>query len=422
VTVLGLGRHGGGVGAARYLARAGAIVTVSDAANATALAESLAQLQGVPVARWSLAGHLHRDVDESDLVIVNPAIPPGHPLLERAAERGVSLGSEIELFLRACPATVIGVTGSAGKSTTAAMTAALCTAAGRRTWLGGNFGGSLLDELPRIGQHDTVVLELSSFQLARLADDAPWPERAVVTSYAPNHLDWHGSESHYRSSKQRLLRRLPAAGAAVLNPHDAEVRGWAPLVAGRMLPTVDLAALPMLAVPGEHNRHNALCAWAAAQVEPELAARTLAQFSGLAHRMERVGQVQGRVFYNDSKATTPQATLAALASLEGPLWLLAGGSDKGCSWEPLGRAIAARCRGAALYGATRHQLRAAIRQHDTGFAAQEFARLDEALAWTWRCSGPGDAILLSPACASFDQYRDYAERGASFAALVRALR
>ena len=204
-TVMGLGRHGGGVGAARYLAEQGARVTVTDLADADALADSLDELAGAGIERFHLGGHREADFTEADLVVVNPAVRPDNPFVELARTAGARITSEIELFLDACPAPVIGVTGTTGKSTTAAMIAAALDAAGRRSWLGGNIGRSLLADLPRIRSDDWVVLELSSFQLHWLGENVRWPRLAVLTNFAPNHLDWHGSVEHYRQSKQRLL-------------------------------------------------------------------------------------------------------------------------------------------------------------------------------------------------------------------------
>ncbi|HEV3023111.1 MAG TPA: Mur ligase family protein, partial [Pirellulales bacterium] len=264
VTLLGLGRHGGGIAAARWLARQGAIVTVTDLADQTALADSLALLADVPIARYRLGGHDERDVRKAELVVVNPAVRLDNPYVKLAAQSGAAFTSEIELFLRRCRGHVVGVTGSNGKSTTAAMIAEILSAAGRRVWLGGNIGRSLLDDLVPIGQDDWVVLELSSFQLSWLADDARWPETAVITNCTPNHLDWHGSFDHYASAKQRLLLRQPPDGLAVLNPLDPLVGRWAPLARGRCVTVLDECLVAQLAVPGEHNRVNAALAASAA--------------------------------------------------------------------------------------------------------------------------------------------------------------
>ena len=217
VTILGLGRHGGGVAAARYLRWAGAEVTVTDLADEQALGESVAQLGDVAIEKFSLGRHHEEDFRSAEMVVVNPAVKPGNRFVQMARQAGAKITSETELFLDACRGKVIGVTGTVGKSTTAAMTAALLQAGGRRTWLGGNIGHSLLADLPQIREDHFVVLELSSFQLHWLGDEARWPSMAVVTNCLPNHLDWHDTWEHYVEAKQRLIRRMPAHGVAVLN-------------------------------------------------------------------------------------------------------------------------------------------------------------------------------------------------------------
>ncbi|HEV3415653.1 MAG TPA: UDP-N-acetylmuramoyl-L-alanine--D-glutamate ligase [Pirellulales bacterium] len=396
-TVMGLGRHGGGAVAARYLAEQGAIVTVTDLADAAALADSLEALAGLPIGRFHLGGHHESDFANVDLVVVNPAVRPANPLIEIARQSGAQVTSEIEMFLAACPAPVIGVTGTNGKSTTAAMTAAIINAAGRRAWLGGNIGRSLLADLPQIRPDDWIVLELSSFQLYWLGDAVRWPQVAVLTNLAPNHLDWHGSVAHYRQSKQRLLDR----GRPVQPWGDADI--------------------PPLRILGRHNRANAALAAAAATLagaDRESAVRGLSEFSGLPHRLMLVAEIEGRQFFNDSKSTTPEAAIAALSAMDRPTLVLLGGSDKQVEFSPLVAAVGRQARGAALFGATGNLLDNLFSVEAPHLRRQRTERLDDALAWCWSQSSPGEAILLSPACASLDQFHDYADRGETFARLV----
>ncbi len=336
---------------------------------------------------------------------------------------------------------MIGVTGSNGKSTTAAMTAAILKAAGVRAWLGGNIGGSLLDELDEIRGKDWVVLELSSFQLWHLAPDVPMPKVAVVTGCRPNHLDWHESYADYVAAKQRILTGQTAADVAVLNPFDAEVSSWGRLVRGRQVPLVPPDALPPLLLPGQHNLLNAACAAAAAAVavapasEPrglsprfpgattDLSSplRGLETFAGLPQRLEWFAVVDGRRFYNDSAATTPESTVAALEALDRPPWLLAGGADKGCDFGPLVKAIARRTRGVALFGAVAGMLQGRIAAEDPRLPCVAVGAMAEALQWCWDRSQVEDRILLSPACSSHDQFCNFRQRGEQFVALVSAL-
>jgi len=422
VTVMGLGRHGGGVAAARYLAECGAIVTVTDQADADSLRESLVALSGSPIADVFVGGHRAEDFQSAEILVVNPAVRLDHPLVRLAAAAGAQLTSEIVLFADACPAKIVGVTGSNGKSTTAAMTAAILERDGRRTWLGGNLGGSLLSELPKMTADDWVVLELSSFQLTRWPREARYPEVAVITNCTPNHLDWHDTFADYAQAKQRLLAGQHVDSIAVLNCSCPQVATWKHLVRGKLSEPIASEQIPKLAIPGEHNRQNARLAAAAARAigcSSDAMQRALAEYRGLPHRLEFVGEVAGLQFYNDSQATTPESTIAALRSFDEPTWLLAGGYDKGCDLAPLAREIAARACGAALYGSVRAKLHALVRSAFPRGEVTQCETLAEGFAWCVARAGAGDAIVLSPACASFDQFRDYADRAECFKRLVR---
>ncbi|HEX4148691.1 MAG TPA: Mur ligase family protein, partial [Pirellulales bacterium] len=330
--------------------------------------------------------------------------------------------SEIELFLNACPARVAGVTGSNGKSSTATMLARILESAGFQTWLGGNLGGSLLADLPRMRAEDIVVLELSSFQLHWLTKAARLPEVAIVTNCTPNHLDWHPGWEHYVTAKQRLLGRPDQC--VVLNAADGEVRSWQRLAPGRTVLAEVEPAGPAPGVLGLHQRQNAACAAAAARIlgcSAAAIADGLQRFRGLPHRLELVMNSGGRAFYNDSKSTTPEATVAALAAMNRPVWLLAGGYDKGVDFSALSQAIVTRARGAVFYGATAAALGRATAEISPGFVVDVVSTLDEAVARAATLAVAGEAVLLSPACASFDQFWDFHQRGQRFVELVRSL-
>jgi len=424
VTVMGLGRHGGGVAAARWLAAQGAIVTVTDLADERALADSLTALRGAAVARYQWGGHRERDFREADMVVVNPAVRPRDRWVELAAAAGAKITSEIELFLNRCPGRVVGVTGSNGKSTTAAMTAAMLAADGRRVWLGGNIGRSLLGELESIGADDWIVLELSSFQLHWLSAQARLPEAAIVVNCTANHLDWHASWPDYVAAKQRLLAEQVPGGVAVVNDRDPETARWGSLVRGRLTKPWDDACIPPLGVPGDHNRTNAGGAAAAAEAlgcAPQAIARALREFRGLPHRLELVAEIAGRKFYNDSMATTPESVVAAVNALGPRVWFLVGGYDKGVDYRAMIARLAGGARGAAFYGAVRDKLAELMSQQDGACLHETRATLADALDWCWERSQPGDAIVLSPGCASYDQFRDYRHRAQAFVEAARAL-
>lgn len=421
---MGLGHFGGGVAAARWLARQGAIVTVTDLSSEEALADSLRTLKNVAIAAYHLGGHREDDFRHTDLVVVNPAVRPENPFLEIARASGVPVRCEAELFLESCSAHVIGITGTNGKSTTSAMTAAILRAEGRRVHLGGNIGRSLLDQCDQIAAEDWVVLEISSFQLHYLHAGSRFPEVAVVTNFVPNHLDWHGSVANYAADKQRILTCQREDGLAVLNTFDREVAGWAPLVRGRPLPPVSPEGLPHLSVVGHHNRINAACAAAAARgigCRKESIREGLLSCPPLPDRLELVAVVEGRKFFNDSASTTPESTIAALEAIRAPLWLLAGGSDKGVDFGAMCEHIAENASGVALYGAVAEALREKITQHRSNFPCTAVTTLDEAVRWCWLHSRSGESIVLSPACASRDQFQNYRARGAHFTGLVRAM-
>lgn len=429
-TVMGLGHFGGGLAVANWLVGQGATVTVTDMADEATLAEPLAELNAAArrmIGSLRVGGHHEDDFRHAELVVVNPAVRPGNRFVRIARESGAQITSELELFIEHCPAHLIGVTGSNGKSTTAAMIAAILTSAGRRCWLGGNLGGSLLPELYTIHKGDWVVLEISSFQLWRLSPGVPMPEIAVITGCSPNHLDWHADYADYLATKQQFLLRQTPQDAAVLNSYDAEVAGWQPLVRGECLPPLPLKKLPPLSVPGRHNRINAACAVAAAFKAgcgwPAIK-RGLARFAGLPDRLELVATVDGRSFYNDSAATTPESTIAALEALaetDKPVWLLAGGKNKGLDFADLAAAVAEKAHGAAFFGSVGPLLYDWVSARAPELPCTTTDTLDEAFDWCWQRSHPGDVVLLSPACSSVDQFQNYRRRAKRFVELVRTL-
>jgi UDP-N-acetylmuramoylalanine--D-glutamate ligase len=421
VTIMGLGHFGGGVAAARWLAQQGASVTVTDMADENALADALPRLADVPIAALHLGGHREEDFRSADLIVINPAVRPTSPWLDIAHRSGARLRTELELFMEHCPATIVGVTGSNGKSTTAAMIASILKSAGQQTFLGGNIGVSLLEQLPVIRRNNWVVLEISSFQLWHFSPDAKMPHVAVITGCSPNHLDWHTNFADYAAAKQRILTGQTSDDFAVLNSFAPEIAAWSRFIRGQAIPLPDINNLPPLPIPGRHNQTNAACAAAAATAigcEREAIQRGLELFSPLPQRLERFAEIEGRFFYNDSTATTPESTIAALQALDRPLWLLAGGKSKGFDFSPLASEIVHRTQGAAFFGATANEFLVQTTIHRKNFPCITVRTMAEALRWCWRQSRPGDAIVLSPACASTDQFRNFQDRGQQFADLV----
>ena len=364
VLVMGLGRFGGGVGVTQWLAKQGACATVTDMAPADTLQASLAQIKDLPVT-LRLGEHREDDFRNTELVVASPAVPFESPYLKIATDSGVPVTSEICLFAERCPAKVVGITGSVGKSTSSAMTHHILDMAAKkglgwwkRAWLGGNIGKSLLESLEVIGSDDIVVLELSSFQLEYLGQLGWSPHVAVLTNLAPNHLDRHGTFANYAAAKLNIVRRQdPAADHVIICDEDAPLREqivalfgdlhlvWRYRVSKSGLPEVlrefadepsphDVTATwegfqPPL--PGRHNILNAAAGYAAGLalgLQKTSFAGLLDGFKGLPHRLEFVREVAGVRYYNDSKATTPEAARKAFESFDGNVVGIVGFEDR----------------------------------------------------------------------------------------------
>lgn len=460
VTIMGLGLFGGGAGAARHFAEAGHDVTVTDLRCEGALAPAIASLTDLEM-RYVLGRHDEADFHSCDLLVVNPAVRPGDRLVELARSSGARVTTEFELGLEECAkrsARVIAVTGTNGKTTTAGMLASVVVAHDPRKRTGGNIGGSLLAAAKDIPEGAPLILEVSSFQLSRLGS-FPGLEVAVVTNLAPNHLDWHPTLDHYYAAKRRLVDLLPEHGTAVVNCDDETLRAWgegaSPFTVwfsgqgevpadgawasdGRMLfrrgcEEGEFARLEELPLRGPHDVENALAAAAAAlafRLPVKVIGKGLGAFRHEAHRMQLVAEARGVRFIDDSACTTPESAVAALVSTREPVALIAGGSDKGCDFAELGREIAERGAFAALVGAAGRRIGDAVRAAADPLAgsARTTTRVEEAASFEDAFARAvaavvregGGTVLLSPAAASLDEFRNYRERGARFAELARA--
>ncbi len=425
--VMGLGRFGGGVGVARYLARCGAKVTVTDRLDEAALRDSIEKLADLPI-DLHLGGHVEKHFTDADLIVVNPAVDPrDNPYLAAARQAGARLSSEIGLFIDAACAgpgrlRTIGVTGTAGKSTTAAMIGHILHSSRRhhrtnapRVWVGGNIGRSLLNELDAIGHDDWIVLELSSFMLESIDD---WsPHLAVVTNIAPNHLDRHGHMAAYVRAKQTILRHQRHDDRTVLG---AGVHDWR-FVTPAVCVCEDEPLDTPLAVPGEHNRLNARLAVAACDalgVPRPVAAEALRDFAGLPHRLQLVAARDGVGFCNDSKATTPAAAMLAIDSFPaGCVHAILGGADKRVDLAALAEHAARRCAGIYTLGQTGDAIADAAGH---GAKVHRCGTLECAVNTAAARARRGEVVLLSPGCASWDQFDHYEQRGERFVELVAA--
>jgi UDP-N-acetylmuramoylalanine--D-glutamate ligase len=453
ILVLGLGVTG--LSMARWLHARSATVSVADSRAAPPNVDTLqAELPGVPVVTGPFRAETFRGID---MLAVSPGVPLSDPYIRRAMAAGVPAVGDIELFalgldelaaVRGVPRpAILAITGSNGKSTVTEMTGAACRTAGWETLVAGNIGLPVLDALARIeiGAHpmpQAVVLELSSFQLETTASLRP--DAAVVLNVSEDHLDRYEGMAEYAAAKARVF---VGAGIVVVNRQDDWTTGMVPAGAQAWTFGLDRAPGPRhwgllrhggrdwiaegerpvlepatLRVAGLHNAANAMAtlALAAAAGVPENAVvQALRAFAGLAHRVEFVAEVDGCRYYDDSKGTNVGATVAALAGLPQPVVLIAGGDGKGQDFTPLAAVAAARARAVVLIG--RDAPRIAEVLASVGVPVVKAADMDDAVRRAAAAARPGDAVLLSPACASFDMFRNYEHRAEVFRAAVARL-
>jgi len=453
VTLMGLGTHAGGLGVARYLTGQGAEVTVTDMRPPEALAEPLAVLACLPI-QFVLGGHQERDFtpQRTDLIVRNPGVPRRAPLLELARSHGIPIEMEMSLFFRACPAPIIGITGTKGKTTVSTLAGELLRQAFPDVVVAGNMGVSALEQLPRLHPEAPVVIELSSWQLEALIEHGLAPRIAVLTLIAEDHLNTYDGFADYAATKRGITRHQRPGDWLVVNRDDPEAWRAAGETAATVVPFGEgdygddgawLTAEGLLwrrrseetrwprpasaALVGRHGARNALAALAVAMlsgVNPDTIGRDLAAFRGVRDRMETVADLDRVTYINDTTATAPAATVAALDALSqsaGQVHLLAGGADKGLDPSPL--AEAAACHQARVYlfaGSATPALELALRTR--GLTPRgPFAGMMEAVAAARYEAKPGDTILLSPGCASFGLFRDEFDRGDRFREAVSAL-
>ena len=425
VTVAGLGRFGGGIAVARWLVDHGAKVLVTDQAPPEKLRESVQKLDGLPV-EFRLGEQREADFTGADLVVASPAISPSSPYLRAARGAGVPVTTEIKLFVERCPATVVGVTGTKGKSTSTAMLGEILRTQ-FRTWVGGNIGRSLLADLGEIDKTHLVVLELSSFMLEYLGDMRWSPHIALVTIVTRDHTEWHGSEQAYVEAKKNVVRYQRPDDFAVLCAEDAGSMSFAAATRARVMPYGIAGQRQFeLRVPGRHNQLNAQGAFAAAEllgVTWEQARAALRDFRGLPHRLQLVHESQSGVrYYNDSIATVPEAAVAALESFPPKRVIqVVGGYDKGLPLTAMCNALVERAKAVLCIGATGKQVAEVMAQaaHQGGAAVYDCGDLPTAMKMARSVAAPGDVVLLSTGCASFDQFTNFEERGETFARLAR---
>ncbi|MBT9154602.1 MAG: UDP-N-acetylmuramoylalanine--D-glutamate ligase [Firmicutes bacterium] len=446
--VLGLGLRSG-VPLVRFLLKEGAHVTALDKRQAQDMPEVLALLEGLEV-ELRLGEDYLADLKGFDLIFKTPVMRPDLPELSAAVANGAIVTSEIELFCELCPVPITAVTGSDGKTTTTSLIAAVFREAGAHTYLGGNIGNSLIEQVEKIEGGDRVVLELSSFQLMPMRQS---PHVAVITNISPNHLDVHKSYEEYIAAKANIWRYQQPNDVVILNYDDVLTRNMAASAPGRAVFFSRLSELAEgvfwreghliarwqgreericqaadLKLRGVHNQENIAAAAAACLVQDvpvSVIAKAVTEFATVEHRLELVRELNGVKYYNDSIASSPTRTIAGLAAIGGDIVLIAGGSDKQVPFDELARVIVERVRAVALIGKTAQKIsqEISLAEHQSGRHVKSaiLPSLAAAVEWCQTQTLPGSSVMLSPACASFDMFRDFEDRGRQFKAIVRSL-
>ncbi len=450
VAVLGFARQGKAL--ARWLPTIGARVRVSDGKSAEQLKLNPAEY---PSVEFVLGGHPPELLDGLDVLCISGGVPLDLPIVLEAVKRGIRITNDAQLFMERCPAPIIGITGSAGKTTTTTLTGMIMKESGFKTWVGGNIGDVLLDVLPQISRDDRVVMELSSFQLEIMTLSPPI---AAVLNVTPNHLDRHGTMENYLNAKaqildhqvftdgqtdtavlgwddpgshaleDRVVGRLCWFSATSMVGNGAFAAGRRLILVGDSSPDGDphvIIERDDIPLRGEHNVLNVLAASAitgAAGASLEAMQHVIRDFTGVPHRLEIVRLCEGVTYVNDSIATAPERVAAALKSFTEPLILLLGGRDKKLPWDEMIVMALARSRHIVVFGEAAPMIKSVIARVDPLFSAvTQVDTLDAAVACARDTAHRGDVVLLSPGGTSYDAYVDFAERGEHFRKLVNAI-
>ncbi|MFZ3151999.1 MAG: UDP-N-acetylmuramoyl-L-alanine--D-glutamate ligase [Anaerolineaceae bacterium] len=454
VIVMGAARQG--LALSRYLAAHGAEVVLTDSRPELALSTEIASLQDTRI-QLSLGGHPFELLDGAALVCLSGGVSPTISFVQEALQRGIKLSNDSQIFLEACPGNVIGITGSAGKTTTTALVGLMAQKylemknSPYKAWVGGNIGNSLIEQVDEMNEDDLVILELSSFQLELMTRS---PQIAAILNITPNHLDRHASLQVYSAAKANIVLHQHQGDIAILNRDDpgswglleqlktdlisfgfkrpeADMNGtyldrdsiWLQISRQqlKMLPT------EWIQLRGKHNIANVLAACAiAAGASLALPAIQTAveEFTGVPHRLEFVRTYQGADWYNDSIATAPERTLAAIESFDKPLVLLLGGRDKNLPWDKLASLVHQRISHVVLFGEAAELIGKAIgpvQKGQTLLSITCCATLQEAVRAAAKMVKEGDVVLLSPGGTSFDAFKDFEERGEYYRKWVNEL-
>ena len=441
VLVVGLGRSG--AAAAFFLQEHGSKVTVSDTRSEAQLQHEVAQLldRGISI---EAGRHGERTFRDQDLIVVSPGVPPDQPQLQHARTLGIPVIGEVELAFRFLQGKVLAITGSNGKTTTTTLVGEILSKAGKKTLVGGNIGTPVISLAGKSSAESLVVLEVSSFQLETIEQFRPWI--AAILNITPDHLDRHHTFEAYVAAKARIFENQASGDFGVLNADDAacvalekKVKGslyWfsrkQPVEQGAFLKGEQIIfrqngkEKPVLSrgditLKGLHNLENVLAAVTMTMLagcDPQQVRQAVSEFHAVEHRLELVNAVNGVTFYNDSKATNVDATIKALESFPGNIHIILGGKDKGSDYTVLVPLLRERVKAAYLIGAAAEKIRSQIQGSTTLVSA---GTLERAVHQAFEVAKPGDIVLLAPACASFDQFENYEQRGRIFKELVHGL-
>lgn len=451
IVILGAARQG--VSLARYMAAQSAVVTLNDLRPVEQMQSAQEALQGLPI-RWELGGHPLSILDGADLLCISGGVPLTNPLVIEAERRGLPISNDSQIFMEAVNCPVVGITGSAGKTTTTTLVGRMArygVTPPRKVWIGGNIGRPLIEFVDQMQPDDLVILELSSFQLEQMTIS---PSVSAVLNITPNHLDRHGTLEAYTAAKAHILTHQTAQNVAILNREDPGSWGLLPEIRGRLvsfglnapevgqtgtyrredrlflqIPEGQVELMPQsdILLRGEHNVTNVLAACAiawSASIPLDALRAGVSGFQGVAHRLEFVRELNGAKWYNDSIATAPERTMAAVRSFTEPLVLLLGGRDKKLPWEDLAEMIHERVDHVVLFGEAAGKISAAIGSVQPGrrpYSIHTCAGLADAVATAAEVAENGDVVLLSPGGTSYDEFHDFEERGERFQEWVNKL-
>ncbi|MBE0685637.1 MAG: UDP-N-acetylmuramoyl-L-alanine--D-glutamate ligase [Anaerolineaceae bacterium] len=451
VLVIGAARQG--LALARFLASHGAIITLNDGRPEQEIQSSKNQLNDLPI-RWVLGEHPLKLLNETNLVCVSGGVPLDIPLIVEAINQNIPLSNDSQIFMEIVPCPVIGITGSAGKTTTTSLLgdiAQKACAKDRKVWVGGNIGNPLINNVEEMSKNDFVILELSSFQLELMTIS---PHMAAIMNITPNHLDRHGTLEAYTAAKANILKHQTLKDFAILNRDDPGSYGLRHLVKGNLVSfgfspipeehngsyiendaiwvanhgkSEEICKLDEIKLRGKHNISNVLAASAISQVaglNKEAIKAAILEFEGVPHRLQFIRDWKGIRWINDSKATTPEGSMAAIEAFSEPIVLLLGGKDKNLPWKNLLQLVNQKVDHVILFGDAAEKIHSYIKEmkfQNQNFTLDICNHLQEAVITASKIAQPGDTVLLSPGGTSYDEFKDFEERGEKFQLWVHQL-